>query len=206
MPSKSDWSRDMPELESSHSAPTPSSGTRAQLTRGRSNTASRPRPQHVFSAQHLDDVSNYHAGDHDPEYQHDDNETEYSDELEQVRNEDYGEAASEGKEEVPEVRMGVLDMRDLEANLEKKETTRSIKDPNLVRAIDYNFYNMAVLLIVFAGIVGWARRPQQPKKLEIFTEVGGDNRCIVLHFHLACLFVNGGTCSHIDLERIWHNE
>ena len=200
MPSQS------PESERRRSAPTPSSGTRAQPASGRSNTANRPPLQHVFSAQHLDDVSNYHAGDHDPEYQDDDNETECSDELEQVRNEDYREAASEGKEEVPEVRMGVLDVRDLEANLEKKQTTRSIKDPNLVRAIEYNLYKMTVLLIVIAGILGWARRPQQPQKLEIFTEVGGDNRCIVLHFHLACLFVNGGTCSYINIERIRHNE
>lgn len=134
----------MPELEPSRSAPTPSSGPRAQSRRGRSNTANRPHLQHVFSAQHLDDVSNYHGGDHDTEYQDDDNETEYSDELGQVRNEDYDEAASEGKEEVPEVRMGVLDRQDLEANLEKKQTSRSIKDPNLVRTIDCNLCNMTV--------------------------------------------------------------
>lgn len=122
----------MPELKPSNSPSIPSSGPGAQLPRGLSDTASRPNIPHVFSAQHLDDVSNYHGGDFEAEHQDEDIETEYSDELEQVRDEDYDEAAREGKEEVPEVRMGVLDVRDLEANLEKKQSTRSIKDPNLV--------------------------------------------------------------------------
>lgn len=122
----------MPELKLSRSAPTPSSVPRAQIRRGRSNTASRPHLRHVFSAQHLDDVSNYHGGDYDSKLEDEDDQTEYSDELEQVRNEDFDEAARNGEDEVPEVRMGVLDTRDLEANLEKKQSTRSIKDPNLV--------------------------------------------------------------------------
>lgn len=128
----------MPILSPSRSAPTPSSGPRAQFSRGRSNTASRHQLHHVFSAQHLDDASDYHAGDHDSQYNEKDNETEYSDELEQVRNEDYDEAVRNGEDEVSEVRMGIRDTRDLEANLEKKQTTRSIKDPNLVRAIGGN--------------------------------------------------------------------
>lgn len=122
----------MPDLKPSPSESTPSSTPRAQLRRGRSNTTSRPDLQRVFSAQHLDDVSNYHGGDHESKYRDGDDETEYSDELEQVRNEDYDEAARNGEAEVSEVRMGVPDVRDLEANLEKKQTTRSIKDPNLV--------------------------------------------------------------------------
>ena len=59
-----------------------------------------------------------------------------------MRNDDYDEAAREGKDEVAEVRMGIPDTRDLEANLEKKQTTRSIKDPNLVRAIAWNLCKM----------------------------------------------------------------
>lgn len=126
----------MPDLKPSRSEPTPNSTPRAQLPRGRSNTTSRPDLLRVFSAQHLDDVSNYHGGDHESKFQDGDDGTEYSDELEQVRNQDYDEAARNGEAEVSEVRMGVADTRDLEANLEKKETTRSIKDPNLVRLID----------------------------------------------------------------------
>ncbi len=125
----------MSDLKYSRSAPTPSPGSRAQLPRGRSNTASRSDLTQVYSAQHLDDASNYHGGDH-VFNQDEGNETDCSDKLEQVRNQDYDDAAREGEDEFSEVRMGVLDIRDLEANLEKKPTTRSVKDPNLVRVID----------------------------------------------------------------------
>ena len=127
----------MPELEPSRSAPAPSSAPRVQLPPDR-------HLQRVFSAQHLDDISNYHDGDHHSKEHDGDIETQYSDELEQVRNEDYDEAARKGEDEVPEVRMGVPDTRDLEANLEKKKSTRSIKDPNLVRLIDWNLCKMKV--------------------------------------------------------------
>ena len=60
------------------------------------------------------------------------NEAEYSDDLEQSRHRDYDQPTREGQDEVPEVRLGVLDTRDLEANPEKKQTPGSIKDPNLV--------------------------------------------------------------------------
>lgn len=116
----------MPELQPSRSAPT-------QLTRSRSNAATRPRLERFFSAQHLDDVSLYHGGDHESNYHNDDNESEHTDELEQVRNQDYDEALRKGEDELPEVRTGISDTRDLEANLEKKQSKRSIKDPNLVR-------------------------------------------------------------------------
>ena len=132
----------MPELQPSHSAPTPSSGPRARLPRRQSDSASSLHLQPVFSAQHLDDVSDYHDGDHQSKHHDADNDTDYSSELEHVRNDDYDEAARKGKDEVAEVRMGILDTRDLEANLEKKQTTRSIKDPNLVRAIDWNLCKM----------------------------------------------------------------
>ena len=122
----------MTDLSPSHSAPTPTQGFEAQRQRSSSNTARRPDIQHIYSAQHLDDVSHYHGGDHDPNCQDNDIETEYSDEHEQVTDEDYDEAARKGEDEVPEVRLGIRDARDLEANLEKKPTTRSIKDPNLV--------------------------------------------------------------------------
>ena len=128
----------MTDLSPSHSTPTPSQAFELQLQRGASNTARSPDLEHVFSAQHLDDVSHYHGGDHDSNYQHSDIETEYSDEHEQVSNEDDDEAARKGEDEVSDVRTGIRHTRDLEANLEKKPTTRSIKDPNLVRVIDCN--------------------------------------------------------------------
>ena len=134
--SKSAWSEGMTNLSPSNSAPTPNQGIEAQLQRGNPSPARRPGIQHVFSAQHLDDVSHYHGGGHDSKYQDNDTGTEYSDEHEQVTNEDYDEAASKGEDEIPEVRMGIPDARDLEENLEKKPTTRSIKDPNLVCVID----------------------------------------------------------------------
>lgn len=128
----------MPELEPSRSAPNPSSAPGTQLTQSRSNTASRPHLERFLSAQHLDDVSIYHGGDHESNDHDDDNETESIDELEQVRSQDYDEASRKGEDEVPEVRMGVADTRDLEANLEKILSRRSIKDPNLVRAINFS--------------------------------------------------------------------
>ena len=122
----------MTDLSPSHSAPAPNQGFEAQLQRSTSNTARRPDIQRIYSAQHLDDVSHYHGGDHDSNCHDNDIETVYSDEHDQVAEEDYDEAARKGEDEVPEVRMGIRDVRDLEANLEKKPTTRSIKDPNLV--------------------------------------------------------------------------
>ena len=124
----------MPESGPSRSAPNPTSAPGTELTRSRSNNASQPHLERLYSAQHLDDVSIYHSGDHESNYDDDDNETKDIDELEQVRNQDYDEASEKGEDEVPEVRMGISDTRDLEPNLEKKQSRRSIKDPNLVRA------------------------------------------------------------------------
>lgn len=118
----------MPDLEPSRSAPatTRTEPTRAPIGRARSSTAV-SRLTRLFSAQHLDDVSNYHGGDHESQ------QTDDSDTLEQLRQEDYDEAQRHGHKEVEEVRMGIRDTRDLEANLEKMPSTSSIKDPNLVR-------------------------------------------------------------------------
>ena len=136
----------MPELDPSPSLPTPGSGPVDQdqnQPQGQSDTNNPPHIQPVLTAQHLDHVSNYHDGQHDSKERDGDIETEYS-ELEQVRNQDYDEAAREGVDEVPEVRMGILDKRDLEGSLEKKQSARSIKDPNLVRATDSNLCKMTV--------------------------------------------------------------
>lgn len=134
----------MPELEPSRSAPTPSLGPGTPLTRSRSNTASRPHPERFFPAQHLDDVSIYHGGDHESNYHDDANETEYTDDLEQASNQDHDEASKKGEDEVPEIRIGISDTRDLETNLEKKRSRRLIKDPNLVRAIDCSLCKITI--------------------------------------------------------------
>lgn len=122
----------MPESGPSRSAPNPTSAPGTQLTQSRSNTASRLHLERFLSAHHLDDVSIYHGGDHESNDRDDDNETESIDGVEQVRSQDYDEASKKGEDEVPEVRAGTSDTRDLEANLEKKSSRRSIKDPNLV--------------------------------------------------------------------------
>ncbi len=127
----------MSELKPSNSAPAERQPPRTpQINRVRTqrSTTSHPPLAHAFSFQHLDDVSNYHADQHDyPEIDDDSEDTE-----EKVRREDEEEAALSGEEEVAEVQMGVRDTHDLEANLEKIKTTksrrssRSAKDPNLV--------------------------------------------------------------------------
>lgn len=127
----------MPQLGPIRSAPTPVSAPSAQPYRPGSYKARAPSLQRVFSAQHLDDVSDYHHGDHDAPHNDRINDTEFSDESEKIRDEDNDDAEKESEDEVPESRMGIPNMRDLEANLEKKQRSqRSIKDPNLVRTID----------------------------------------------------------------------
>ena len=127
----------MPELETSRSAPAGhSTPTRPQITRPRSSTtrlATHPNLQHAFSFQHLDDVSNYHADQHYYPTKADEDSTDYSDNLEKVRREDEEEAARDGETELAKVQTGVGDARDLEANLEKTKSSKSVKDPNLVR-------------------------------------------------------------------------
>ena len=118
------------------------------LGRARSNTSrgsrparprlgkSRPSSPHLhrfFSAQHLDDQSVYHAG-HDIESEDESSSSRY-DLSEQVTEKDDEEAREHDQDEVGEERMGVPNARDVEAGrapLEKRATTRSIKDPNLV--------------------------------------------------------------------------
>lgn len=96
---------------------------------------SRPSSPHLhrfFSAQHLDDQSVYHA-EHD--IQSEDESSSTGDLSEQVTEKDDEEAREHGQDEVGEERMGVPNTRDLEAGrppLEKRPTSRSVKDPNLV--------------------------------------------------------------------------
>lgn len=99
-------------------------------------TNSRPSSPHLhrfFSAQHLDDQSLYHV-DHDIQHEDDSSSTE-SDLSQQVTEKDDEDTRKQGRDEIDEERMGVVNERDLEAvmpSLEKRQTTRSVKDPNLV--------------------------------------------------------------------------
>ena len=107
--------------------------------------ASRPKDQlhRIVSGHHIDDASVYH---HDRDHHHQASDEEEEDTLawegneQEQEKEDCASAREEGLDEVPEVRDGILDCRDLEAGnapLEKKPTARSVKDPNLVSVPDF---------------------------------------------------------------------
>ena len=72
--------------------------------------------------------------------------------------------------------------------------------------MDYKSFQIAVWLTGSLDIMGWPRRPRESQELEFLTKMGRDNRRILFHIHLACLVINGGTCSHIYFQRIRHNE
>lgn len=121
----------MPVPEPSCSAPTTQS-SRFPAGRARSSTTDHPHHFRVFSAQHLDDVSNYHEGGHSSEHRNIGNEALDPNDIEMIRQEDHGETEQPRDNEIPERRDGIPDEKDLEANLEKIPTIRSFKDPNLV--------------------------------------------------------------------------
>ncbi len=105
----------------------PTRSARIEKSRPRANTSnSRPQIQRVLTGQHIDDSSVYNAGDLDAE-QH--SEADDSDNSETEK----GRADSGFSEEVNQAfRLRQWKEQDLEAPLEKKVTTRSAKDPNLV--------------------------------------------------------------------------
>jgi len=127
----------MPDLKPSRSVPTTTTAPIGiNFHRTHTNTSNPPHPSPVFSTQHLDDMSVYNGGDHDSQC-HEAEDAEDSDTLEKMNKDDEDDARRHGQDAVPEVRMGVRDTRDLEANnLEKQESQKSIRDPNLVRAYD----------------------------------------------------------------------
>ena len=127
---------------------------RPSLSRSRSR-ASRPASPHLrrfYSGHYLDDASTYHhdhaAGhdDSDEEVQYEEEEAEPAESSSTVsreKSEEDEEKEKEEKEEpdtIPEIAGGLPNQRDLESGqppygqppLVKRETTRSIKDPNLV--------------------------------------------------------------------------
>ena len=110
------------------SASAPSRPIRANSAHSNGSRSTKPGLTRVHTAQHLDDTSVYHHY----------NESESDDDggtSEDLQPEDDEEARKEGLAVQSEERMGVSGERDLEAGdttLEKKKSSRSIKDPNLV--------------------------------------------------------------------------
>ena len=111
-------------------SPTPSAGSAPDAgptTRTRSNQSRPQRLSRILSGQHLDDHSHYHHHDFE-------GDGDYSSDSEDTLNENEKDPQdpAEQKGEVPE---GAASQQDLEAGavqLEKKKTSRSVKDPNLV--------------------------------------------------------------------------
>lgn len=127
----------------------------ANSTRARSRSRSRPSSpaglHRLLSAQFPDDHSVYHLEDgegvhvdadasslHKSESERRRAETpnDDSDSLsEKLEKEDEDRIRDQGQETIEEIRGGIPDERDVEAGtpqLEKKKSSRSIKDPNLV--------------------------------------------------------------------------
>ena len=130
----------MPHLQPTYPVPLPRPRFRAQVQRGRSNTAHHPGIHLGFSAHHLDHVSHHHA--YDSYYEDDDIETEYDDDFEQVAIEDHHNEAIILEDVVPEVRMGNRNTRVLDVDIEMKPITKSTKDPNLVRVLDCKIFHI----------------------------------------------------------------
>lgn len=114
-------------------ATTRSRPSRPQSTHSESGSGKRSQLRHDFSGQHLDDHSTYHGNDDVPDRDDEKYVEDESDYSEQVNKDENRDAEEDGVYETSEVRGGILTERDLEAPLEKKQTTRSVRDPNLVR-------------------------------------------------------------------------
>ncbi|KAL8689865.1 MAG: hypothetical protein Q9224_004542 [Gallowayella concinna] len=98
-----------------------------------SSQNTRPQLSRVFSGQHLDDYSIYHGRASVQIDRGDDHlADEESDLAEEVAKEENKELAEKLSEGAVEVRNGVANVRDLEVPLEKKQSSKSAKDPNLV--------------------------------------------------------------------------
>ncbi|KAL8845957.1 MAG: hypothetical protein Q9221_008919 [Calogaya cf. arnoldii] len=98
-----------------------------------SDAASRPQLYKVFSGQHLDDQSTYHARHSVSENREDDRTADEDSDLSEASvKEDDKEARGQPFNETEEPQNGSADLRDLEAPLEKKKSSKSVKDPNLV--------------------------------------------------------------------------
>lgn len=97
-----------------------------------SNTT-RPGLSKVFSGHHLDDQSTYHARDSVSEkWENHPTADEESDLSGETADEEDKEARGQPFEETAESQNAAAASRDPEAPLEKKQSTKSVKDPDLV--------------------------------------------------------------------------
>ena len=127
----------------STSEPKSPSGGRPPLT---PLTPTRSRPNEltrIHTGQHPDDHSYYHnEADHE-------STSDETDEWEEVRHEDDERNLEDGIEVDREVRAGIANERDLEKNdkvLERKKSSRSAKDPNLVSTVPHLAISQPVIL------------------------------------------------------------
>jgi hypothetical protein len=147
----------MVELEpirSSNSRSPRTSRPNSTRSRSQSNRTREPNLTRIYSAQHLDDQSFYH---HD--WNHEEApEVKGDDKSDETLND--GEKSPEDLEEKeePEDRTALANNSDLEAQgsapLERKKTSKSIKDPNLVRQIVRYCDNYGISAKLLPGNMG----------------------------------------------------
>lgn len=107
--------------------------SRSRSIPSRPRSTSRPDLSRVFTGQHLDDHSTYHGRDSVSSNREEEHSTdELSDLSEEVAKKEDSELGEKLPEETVEVRNDVANIRDLEAPLEKKQSAKSVRDPNLV--------------------------------------------------------------------------
>ncbi|KAL8892891.1 MAG: hypothetical protein Q9205_005556 [Flavoplaca limonia] len=94
------------------------------------SSMNRPKLSKVFSGQHLDDQSTYHARDSVSEEREDRHIAEAEAESDISEGTATEKDKTERSEEIADFQNGLA--RDLEAPLEKKQSSKSVKDPNLV--------------------------------------------------------------------------
>ena len=180
----------MPQLEPIQTAASANSRGEPRSTSSRDSSTSRSPFNHTVSGRHLDDHSLYHPHNDVSDKEEGEwveNESDYSEQVAKNENE---KAEGTGLEETSEVRGGILTERDLEAPpLERKQTSRSVKDPSLVRSCICPY--MCRKSDWHVGHLERSGRPGKSQELVSKAEMGGYDRCVIIHLHFASLILNG---------------
>lgn len=167
----------------------------------------RDAPLHrLLSSHHPDDHSLYHHEDGDGGR---DTQTETSDDGSSVDDAEEKQSADDAAhvDETTRVEIsgGVPYEHDVEAakpELEKKKSSRSIKDPNLVSTRAWAC--CAVLMAV--GDLGLPRRPCESEELVYQAQVGGDADCVGFHARVAGFVVDDLASVAVYQSRVWDHE
>ncbi|KAL8863555.1 MAG: hypothetical protein Q9178_000236 [Gyalolechia marmorata] len=116
-------------------------------------TMSRPEMSRVFSGQHLDDQSTYHGRNSVSGHREDESTAdEKSDRSEDTATGENNERKRRRREEPAESLNAAANIRDLEAPLEKKQSSKSVKDPNLVSVkLDYAYVKLTYAQVTWDG-------------------------------------------------------